>query len=245
MMPQVHVIAAIKQNTAECMQTAATQLLSFYDPKVKVSDVINEVPIYIENGEKIGTSPGHLAAYFAQRGYDTTVYVFDTELFDRSWVDKPSTEVVDYLKQRQSAIPTNSWLSKYHHILVDGWDLFAQSGGKFAFAPISIELLHTLITEHPFLLMVNSTYLNGSSKQRFDPKSDSFINDSIQGRSLTHAVTCAGYKDNRFLIVDPDPPKNIEQHRWIAADHLIASVMSAQTESDNLLMVIKNPDTTK
>ncbi len=234
-----HKIAAIKQKPAECMQTSATQLLSFFDPTIKVDDVINEVPVYVENGEKIGTSPGHLATYFVQKGYKTTVYIFDVELFDLSWEMTSGSEIIELLKQRQKYIPANSWLAKYHHILVDGWELFVKAGGSFAQPPLTAQLIKDLLIKSPILVMVNSTYLNHQSKQQYDKKKDKFEDDAIKGRSLTHGVTCTGYKDGRFLIVDPDPPEGREQHRWIQSDHLIASIMAAQTESDNLLMVIE------
>jgi hypothetical protein len=234
-----HSISAIKQRPAECMQTSATQLLSFFDPTVKVEDVIKEVPVYVENSEKIGTSPGHLGAYFVQKGYKTTVYIFDVELFDLSWESSSGIEIIKLLKRRQEYIPANSWLAKYHHILVDGWELFVKAGGSFAQPPLSKQLIIDLLTKSPILVMVNSTYLNHQSKQQYNKNEDKFEDDAIKGRSLTHGVTCAGYKDDKFLIVDPDPPAGIEQHRWIESDHLIASIMAAQTESDNLLMVIE------
>jgi hypothetical protein len=233
-----HKITAIKQKTSECMQTATTQLLSFYDPGTTVEDVIKEVPVYVENGEKIGTSPGHLAAYLAQKGYKTTAFIFDVELFDLSWGNKSGDEIVNLLRERAKDIPANSWLAKYKHVLIDGWELFVKSGGTIKSPSLSVKLLQDLLVNHPFLLMVNSTYLNHVSKREYDKSSDKFVDDPIKGRSLTHAVTCAGYKEGGFLIVDPDPPKGEKHHRWIKEDHLIASVMAAQTESDNLLIVI-------
>lgn len=233
-----HPIKAIEQNPAECMQTAATQMLSFFDPSITVKEVIKAVPIYVENGEKIGTSPGHLAAYLAQTGFKTTFYMFDVELFDRSWKDLSSEEVVVGLRTRQKHILANSWLAKYHHILVAGFELYVTSGGTFAFPPLSVKLLRDLLDNAPYLLMVNSTYLNQEPKQRYNQETDTFEPDAIAGRSLTHAVTCSGYKNHQFLIVDPDPPKGSEPYRWIAEDHLVASIMAAQTESDNFLITI-------
>lgn len=221
------------------MQTAATQTLSYFDKTVQVADVIREVPVYIdEKGHKIGTSPGHLASYFAKKGYNTTAYIFDTELFDRSWGGMTSASVITNLRDRQKAIPDNSWLAKYHHILVEGWELYAKAGGHFVFSGISGTMLHNLLDHGPYLISLNSTYLNGKPKQRYDTALDKFVDDAISGRSLTHGTTCAGYKDNKFLIVDPDPPEGTDQHRWIEQDHLIASIMAAQTESDNLLISI-------
>lgn len=238
MQPIEYDINAIKQRSAECMQTAATQVISYFDDSIDVDTVIKDVPVYVENGEKIGTSPGHLASYFAKLGYKTSAYIFDLELFDRSWSDLPAQNIVEELHKRQKNIPINSWLSKYHHILVDGWELFANAGGTFKITPLSIHLLHVLLQEAPFLVTLNSTYLNNSAKQRYSIEGDKFIDDPISGRSLTHGVTCAGYRDGEFLIIDPDPPEGVDHHRWIKEDHLIASIMAAQTESDNLLICI-------
>lgn len=240
MSPVKYEVKALPQNTSECMQTAAAQMLSYFDPSIQLSEVIEHVPLYIDDQkEKIGTSPGHLAAYLVQKGYHTMATIFDTELFDRSWGGLATAQVVKNLKKRQQYIPSNSWLSKYHHILVDGWELYAQNGGLFNFPDLTASLLHTLIDGGPYLLMLNSTYLNHTAKQSYHAGTDRFSDDPFRGRSLTHATTCAGYKDGMFLIVDPDPPPHIDAHRWIPQDHLIASIMAAQTESDNLLVSIR------
>ena len=239
MQPIEYDIKAIKQNTSECMQTAATQLISYFDPSITVQEVLTEVPIYIdENSDKIGTSPGHLASFFASRGYKTKTHIFDVELFDISWSGLSANEVIENLVKRQEHIPANSWLAKYHHILVDGWKVYVQKGGTFTFPALSSKLLHDLLLDGPLLVMVNSTYLNRSSKELYSIEIDKFVKDSFKGRSLTHAVTAAGYKDGKFLIVDPDPPEGLEQHRWIESDHMLASVMAAQTESDNFVISV-------
>ncbi len=236
MQPIEHSVKAIRQRTSECMQTAATQTMSFFDPTIQLADVLREVPLYIDDtGEKIGTSPGHLAAYMAKNSFDTTVYLFDTELFDSSWHGLEAEDIVANLRLRQGHIPANAWLAQYHHILVDGWQLFAAAKGTFAFPNLSSALLRHLLDDGPYIAMVNSTYLNRNAKQHYDK----FVDDDIGGRSVTHAVTCAGYKDGAFLIVDPDPPTGENQHRWIEQDHLLTSIMCAQTESDNLLITIQ------
>ncbi len=239
MQPIEYEITAIKQKTSECMQTAATQLIAYYDPSITVIEVINKVPIYVENGEKIGTSPGHLASFLAAKGYTTTTHIFDVELFDLSWANLSPQEIIQELDERAAHIPQNSWLSKYSHVLIDGWKQYVEKGGLFDFPVLSSALLHQKLAEGPFMIMVNSTYLNRQSKERYNKASDSFDRDAIGGRSMTHAVTAAGYKDDKFLIVDPDPPRGTDQHRWVDSDHLIASIMSAQTESDNFIITIK------
>ena len=239
MSPIEYDIEAIKQRSSECMQTAATQMISYFDGSINVDTVVKDVPVYIENGEKIGTSPGHLASYFVQIGYKTTTYIFDVELFDRSWEGFSSQQIITELHKRQKSISQNAWLSKYHHVLVDGWELFMQSGGKFKLPVLSPELLYVALRSGPFLVILSSTYLNQQAKQRYDVASDSFVEDPIKGRSLTHGVTCSGYKDGKFLIIDPDPPVGVDHHRWIDQHHLVASIMVAQTESDNLIITIE------
>lgn len=232
-------ITPIKQSTSECMQTATAQMLGHFNKAVTVQQIIDNVPVYVNDaGEKIGTSPGHLAAYLVQSGYKTVVYTFDVELFDRSWSGESPGRVIELLEQRQKHIPSNSWLAAYHDVLVDGWRLFAESGGVFEFEQLSSKLLHDQLQKGPFIVMVNSTYFNGVPKARYDQDKNMFKSDAISGRSLTHAMTCAGYKDGSFLVVDPDPPKGVDHTRWVEQDHLIASIMAAQTESDNMLITV-------
>jgi len=236
--PIEHQIKPIKQKPSECMQTAATQMLAYYDDSIILDDVLSEVPVHVENGEKVGTSPGHLASYFPKKGYKTKAYIFDVELFDRSWRGFSSEVIADNIRKREKYIPENSWLAKYHELITTGWELFAKEGGEFVLEPLRIDLLYRLLRDGPFLLMLNSTYLNQNARQKYDKDNDEFLDDPIQGRSFTHAVTCAGYKDGKFLIIGPDPPADINHNRWIDQDHLIVSIMSAQTESDNLLISI-------
>lgn len=242
MTPIEHKIQAIRQQTAECAQTAAAQTLSFFEPSITADQIVAAVPVYInERGEKVGTSPGHLAAYIANKGYTATAYIFDTELFDRSWQGMESAQVVQSLRRRQQHIPANAWLAKYHQVLVDGWEQFQQAGGRFEFPMLSVSLLRQLLDGGPLLTNVNSTYFNGGPKRRYDIAADAFVDDVIGGVSLTHTMTCAGYKDGKFLIIDPDPPEGTAQHRWENSDHVIASIMAAQTESINLLVAVQPP----
>lgn len=239
MTPIEHQIKAIKQATGECMQTATAQMLSFFDASIDVDQVLAEVPVAVNGeGEKLGTSPGHIAAYCVRMGFKTTAYIFDTELFDRTWQGLSANDVVDELQLRQKYIPSHSWLAQYHQILVDGWQQFQQAGGDIALPFLESSLLRRLLDNGPFLVMVNATYLNGGSKRIYHKATDSFSDDPLRGVSMVHAVTCAGYSDGEFLIIDPEPPEDVGHERRIGRDHLLASIMSAQTESANLLIAV-------
>ncbi len=238
MTPIEHTVQAIQQGTSECLQTAGTQTMNFYDSSIALDDVLANVPVYVNDaGEKIGTSTGHFAAYMVSLGFSVVTYVFDTEFFDRSWQGFAAQQVVANLEERQPHIPANSWLTGNSEILIDGWRRYAEAGGQFAFDNVSVKLLRDLLDDGPYMVIVNSNYLNGSAKWQYDKTTDTFVASATAGRSLTHAMTCAGYKNGQFLIVDPDPPRGVDHHRWIAQDHLIASIMSAQTESDNMVIV--------
>lgn len=237
MKPIQHDVPELGQRPAECMQTAATSLLRAVGLDITIDEVLTQVPVYVdEKGEKIGTSPGHLASYLALQNLSPTVYSFDTELFDRSWDSLASTQVVSSLKDRLPNIPDHSWLSKYAHILVDGWELFVNSGGKFRFVPLSNDLVMRELSKSPLYVMLNSTYLNGVSRQRYDVDKGRFVEDSSAGRSLTHSVVVSGFDGSDYIVVDPDPPAGEKVTRKVAPDHLLCSIMAAQTESDNLFI---------
>src|SRR6185312_12938489 len=128
MNPIYYPVMKIKQGTSECMQTSAAQLISFFDSNITVDEILQNVPVYVENGEKIGTAPEHLGAYLLSKGYKVTFYIFDVELFDPTWASLSPQEVLEALRARQAYIPENSWLAKYHHILIDGWKQYVEAG---------------------------------------------------------------------------------------------------------------------
>ncbi len=234
-----HDVPELGQRPAECMQTAATSLLRAVGLDITIDEVLAQVPVYIdEKGEKIGTSPGHLASFLGQQSLSPTVYSFDTELFDRSWDSFTPKQVVSSLKDRLPNIPDHSWLSKYAHILVDGWELFVSSGGKFRLVPLSNDLIMRELSNGPLYVMLNSTYLNGVSRQRFDVDEERFLDDSSAGRSLTHSIVLSGFNGSDYIVVDPDPPAGEKVTRKVSPDHLLCSIMAAQTESDNLFISV-------
>lgn len=161
------------------------------------------------------------------------------ELFDRSWHGSSPQDVLSGLRHRQEHISPSSWLAAYHHVLVDGWDLFVQAGGRFAFPRQDVHLLTGLLADGPYLVVLSSTYLNNAPKKRYNKSTDRFDSDAVAGRSVTHAVTCAGYRDDTFVLIDPEPPAGQPHRREIERDHLVAAIMAAQTESDNLLLTVR------
>jgi hypothetical protein len=241
MEPIKYDITPVQQATAECLQTATYQVLSwFQDNNKTLSDLTAEVQVSVDaNGNKLGTSIGHMATYVRLLGYKVTLHIFDVELFDRSWSSLSGDVLVDALKKRAEALPENHTIANVRDTVIPGYIAFLEYGGLTIFPVLSSHYLYSLLQKGPYVAIVNSTYLNGSPRKKYNPATDKYVDDAIHGQSLNHAVTIAGYQDSQFNIIDPEPPTGHEATRWIPAEHLIASIATAQTESDNMLITIE------
>lgn len=240
MKPLAYQITPVRQATSQCLQTAVFQALSFFPDNTKsLDDIVAGVQVSVdENGNKVGTSIGHMATYIKLLGYNVHLHVFDVELFDRSWGALNNKVLAEALAKRRDNLPTRLYIHADKDAIVEGYIAFLEYGGKMSFPQLSSQYLYDLLAQGPFVAMLSSTYLNRAIHQTYNKATDKFIDDAIRGRSVTHAVTVAGYQDGQFNIIDPQPPEGIEQSRWIPAEHLIASIATAQTESDNILLSI-------
>jgi hypothetical protein len=236
----VYDVPPIRQRPSECMQTAAAMLLRWHDADISVDDVLAEVPVYVENGVKIGTAPGHIGAYACSRGYPATARIFDMQLFDRSWQHEQLSpqDVLARLRQRAPAIPHFYWQSKYSAPVLDGWEKFVAAGGTFSFEPLTTDLLYRCLQTGPFFAMLSSTVLNQEAKRRYDPSLGSKVPDDIAGDSSTHGVICSGYRGGNFLLTDPSPRAGQEPLREAAPDVLVEAISTAVIQSANLLLTV-------
>lgn len=238
MNPLQYQIVPVNQATAECLQTATFQALSWFQDNTKtLQDIVSGVHVSTDsNGNKVGTSIGHMATYIKLLGYDTTLHALDVELFDRTWGALSNKVMAEALTKRSESLPPYLPIARFKDIIVPGYVAFLEYGGHIVFPTLSSKYLYELLQQGPFVAMLSSTYLNHSIRQSYNPETDKFIDDAIHGRSLTHAVTVAGFKDGSFNIIDPEPPRGYENSRWVEAEHLIASIATAQVESDNMLL---------
>jgi len=230
-------VPIIKQGLKECTQASASQLLNYYGLHKTVDEIKKEVPVYISKaGKPLGSSIGHIATYFIKQGFIVTMHVVDLEIFDRSWTNKSSDELIQLLSARRKFIKHHRYDEEAMDLIFDGYITFLKNGGKAVFPIIDQEYIVGLLEKGPIYAIVNWNFLNTFPKGKFNQKNNDFDKDSIEGTPSTHAMIIAGHKDNKFLLADPD--KEHGGSRWINSGHLLGSIYLAETDYDSLLITL-------
>lgn len=227
-----------QQESHDCVQTTASLLLSYYGIQKSVSEIKIEVPVYINSeGKAIGSSVGHMAAYFSDLGLKTTLHTSDVQLFDQRWKDLPPTTLIASLKNRKPYIRHATYDQETLGVICDGFVQLLEKGGKLAMPVVDEVYLHSLLTSGPIFCAVNYQYLFATSRTLFN--TDGSTNgDAVQGQPITHAITITGYKDSQFEIID-SVRKPEEAKLWVSASRLIAAYHLADIDLDSVLITIK------
>lgn len=234
----VYDVPLVKQGVVECLPSSATQLLNFYGVPVTFDEVKKDVPLYVTpDGKPVGTSTGHMGAYLLEKGFSVTFHTVDIEIFDPSWVRLSSKELITKLQERRKYLQHSRYNDDMLDVIVDGYILFLEKGGKITFKIVDEEYLHTQLQQGPCILQVSYNFLNNCPKYYYNSEHKAYVQDAIQGHPTTHAVVVSGYKDGKFVIVDPD--FEYGGVREIAAGRLIGAFYLAETDWDPILITVE------
>lgn len=228
----------IQQAEKDCLQASCAQLLQFHKVNKSITDVLREVPVYYtDDGEKLGSSIGHIASYLTKFSFHVTLHMLDTELFDRTWGNLAHEKIIEKLKERQEYILHGKYDKKAIEVIVSGYLLFLQSKGEIVFPILTRQYLIDLLKQGPFIAIVNWNYYTSRSKIRYEHDNQKEIPDDIEGKVATHAIVISGYENDKFCITDPDFFHN--KLTKIDSDHLIGSICMAQSDMDCMLISMK------
>jgi len=233
MKPINYEVPLIKQGLQDCVQASAAQIIGFYGVNRSLEEIKKEVPVYIsKDGRPLGSSLGHIATYFLTLGFATTIHTVDIQIFDRTWGKLTKEEIIEKLIQRRKYIKHPIYKEEEFDLIFDGYISFLKSGGEISFPIITNKYIFNLLTKGPIYAVINFQFLNSAPKYAFE--NGQIVRDDIKGDAGTHAVVISGFKNNRYVIVDPD--NNHGGIREIEADHLLGSFYLAQIDYDNLLI---------
>jgi len=230
-------VPLVKQGLQECTQASVTQLLNYYGINKTIEEVKKEVPVYVSpEGKPVGTSLGHMGCYLLQQGFQTTFHIVDVEIFDRSWKELTSEQLVQKLQERKQFIRHSRYEQEAFDLIFDGYISFLRSGGKIELPIIDEAYLVKQLEQAPFLAVVSYNFLHSDSKYRYDNEHNINVRDDIKGNPTTHAIIVSGYEEGKFSIVDPDEENGGK--KTISASQLIGAIYLAETDFDSLVLTV-------
>lgn len=202
-----------------CGPTSLHAIYQYYNDDISLQQVIREANI-LEEGGTLGV---FLAIHALKRGYKSTIYTYNLEIFDPSWFYERANLKSKLLEQR--IIKKKRKLQ----IATEGYLEFLELGGKIRYQILTRALLRKYLNRNcPILTGLSATYLY-QSKRELPVSLTEIEYDDIKGYPSGHFVVLCGYDKKQKLVTLADPLKpnpisnnNIYQ---VNIDHLINSIL--------------------
>lgn len=188
-----------------------------------------------------GTLTPTLGKHAAAKGFDTTLYVNNVELFDPTWFTQGASEndaLIAKLKE-QMKFKKNKRMLQSSRAYIQ----YLQVGGTVRFETINGTLLKSYFKQKiPILTGLSATYLYRSARERFSPDGHSCYDD-IQGTPCGHFVVLCGYDETNRQIVVADPhrenPLSHDNYYKVSSYRLINAIMLGVLTYDAHLLIIQ------
>lgn len=215
-----------------CGPTCLHSIYSYYNDDISLSQVIHEVQ-HLEDG---GTLAVLLGCHALKRGYNATLYTFDMQVFDPTWFELSSEDMLEKLALQLEVKHTPKM-----EVITKAYRDFLDLRGKILLKDLSTEFIRGFLKkDKPIITGLSSTYLYRCARE-VDRGNELFYDD-INGEPTGHFVVLSGYdfKTRSALIADPlNPnPMSDNQHYEVKFNRLIPAIMLATLTFDANVLVI-------
>ncbi len=220
-------ISQISQKTAfSCLPACLQQIFCYYGKQIFQKEILNT----LEKPER-GMSMPKAGSLLKEYGFKPLIITNNIHNFDPTWFKLDKAMLIKNLKKRRQ------FLDKYNISLVDEYLEYLKKGGRIKFETIDRDLLIKYLSKsNPIIVELASTFFYKKAKGTGPGKFDNSIKGEIEG----HCVVIAGFKKDKFKVVDPDSRNNPFSKKgiyWIKAKELIASIFILEGKS--LLIIEK------
>ncbi len=214
-----------------CGPTCLHALYQYYEDSISLKDVIREVKQFKTGG----TLAVMLGDHALHRGYKTTIYTYNLNVFDPTWFKYSRRKIIDLLKRQMRHKSHKRKLM----IECDAYIQFLEAGGKVMNAELNKELIKSYLKKSiPVLTGLSATYLYGTPREIGETNKY----HSIKGEPAGHFVVINGYdeKADYAYMADPlNPNPHKSQYYNVKFDRLINSIMLGIVTYDANLLIIE------
>ncbi|MCA8959666.1 MAG: hypothetical protein KDC38_04105 [Planctomycetes bacterium] len=198
---------------------------------------IEEVQAEIAQLPLGGTLAVMLARHALGRGYRTTIYTCNLQIFDPSWFVAGGPSIEERLRS-QAAIKEDEKLQWATPHYVD----YLECGGELRMEEVTLDLLDELLGHRlPVICGLSATWLYRAVRERPEDSEP----DDLLGEPTGHFVVLTGIdrETEEVHVADPyrhDPYPGAHHYR-IGAQRFIASILLGIVTYDAKLLVIEPP----
>lgn len=214
-----------------CGPTCLQAVYNYYQDRVPLDRVIVEVP-RLKQG---GTLAVHLGCHALNRGYQTTIYTYNLNIFDPTWFPLTPPEMeenllsqLEFKKQSKLRIATLAYIE------------YLKKGGRIRFRDLTGSLIRRYLKQGiPIITGLSATYLYQSPREY----GDNCDYDDIRGEPTGHFVVLCGYDRQKYTVRIADPlipnPYGINSKYEVSMPRLICSILLGVLTYDAKLLVIE------
>jgi hypothetical protein len=217
-----------------CGPTCLHAVYRYYNDSISLQKVISEVT-HMEEG---GTLAVYLACHALRRGYKTTIFPYNLQIFDPTWSAIPHREIAAKLRRQLSfkkGIPgfelvTNAYLE------------YLELGGQLKFEVMTASLIRRYLKKSiPILTGLSATYLYNEAREC--STGCDLVYDDVRGESTGHFVVLTGYnrEDRSVSVADPLKKNPIASTRYYSVNiyRLVCAIMMGILSYDGDLLIIQ------
>ena len=219
----------LQPDDATCGPACLHALYRYWNVDLPLEQVISEVAS-VPNG---GTFAVNLALHAMERGFNSTIYTSNLQLFDPTWFNVGGRDLKEGLaEQMKSKEDPKLQLASQSYLE------YLERGGIIRMEDISFDLISAiLLADCPLIVGLSCTWLYRCVRETADHGPD-----DVRGESTGHFVVVYDVdRENRqFLVADPygDHPFSDEHCYSIGAARLIGAIMLGIVTYDAKLLLL-------
>jgi hypothetical protein len=217
-----------------CGPTCLHAVYRYFNDDVPLPQIITEVT-QLEEG---GTLAVFLACHALDRGYKTTIFSYNLQIFDPTWATIKNRELAEKLRRQlvfKKDLPG-------FEVATRAYLQYLERGGKLRFEVLRPSLIRRYLKKSiPVLSGLSATYLYNSAREY--AVGNELRYDDIRGESAGHFVVLAGYDRIKrdVIVADPLMPNPVapSQFYHVNISRLVCAIMLGILTYDGDLLIIE------
>jgi hypothetical protein len=227
------VITAQPDGTA-CGPTCLHAVYRYYGDHIPRRQVIHEVQ-QVEGG---GTLAVFLALHALRRGYQTTIYTLNLQIFDPSWFEGDD---IAFMRERLIAQKKAKRHSKLG-LATEAYLEFLDRGGRLLMKDVTASLIARILRQgSPIITGLSATWLYRCKRERRQDMEP----DDVAGEPVGHFVVIHGLDSTRRRAKVADPNLHMPypaSHQYdVRVERLVGAILLGIVTFDAKLLVVTPP----
>lgn len=188
-----------------------------------------------------GTLAVFLACHALRRGYKATIYTYNLEVFDPTWLNREAPEPVDLQSKLREQLEYKA--DQRIGIATRGYLEYLALGGKLRFEDLTTGLIRRYLKRGvPIITGLSATYLYRTPRE-IEREFGNIDFDDVRGEPSGHFVVLAGYNAEERSVMVADPMREDQpfgSHKYeVDIDRLLCSILLGILTHDANLLVLE------